>query len=292
MKLTKEDLKKSFKEENYICGDEITIPVYLALELEKPILITGEPGVGKTEIAKVLSNAFDTELIRLQCYEGLDENKALYEWNYQKQLLNIQLNKNNPEEEQLTDDIFSEDYLLERPLLKAIQTDKRPVLLIDEIDKTDQEFEAFLFELLSDFQVSIPELGTIKAKQRPIVILTSNADRELSDGLKRRCIFLYVELPSMEKEIEIIQTKVPSIGKELSRDIAAAVSYLRANLEFKKQPSISETLDWARALVSLDADRLSPELIQRTQALLFKTKHDLDVFKELGAKELTQKMRA
>ncbi|MCK8826788.1 MoxR family ATPase [Natroniella acetigena] len=292
MKLTKDDLKRNFAEENYICGDEITIPVYLALQIEKPILITGEPGVGKTEIAKVLSNAFDTELIRLQCYEGLDENKALYEWNYQKQLLDIQVNKTEQQDNNSQGDIFSTEYLLERPLLKAIKSEKRPVLLIDEIDKTDQEFEAFLFELLSDFQVSIPELGTIKAKQRPIVVLTSNADRELSDGLKRRCIFLYIDLPSIEKEIEIIQTKVPGIGEDLSQDIATAVSYLRANLDFKKQLSISETLDWAQALMSLDADRLSPELIQRTQALLFKTKHDLDLFKKVGAKELTQKLRA
>ncbi|MCK8824937.1 AAA family ATPase [Fuchsiella alkaliacetigena] len=291
MKLSKEELKKAFQEEQYICGEEIIIPSYLALELEKPLLITGEPGVGKTEIAKVLSKVFDTELIRLQCYEGLDENKALYEWNYQKQLINIQINKDNKAQDNLEQDIFSEEYLLERPLLKAIKADKRPVLLIDEIDKTDEEFEAFLFEMLSDFQVSIPELGTVKAKQRPIVVLTSNANRELSDGLKRRCIFLYIDLPSIDKEVEIIRTKVPGIGKELSHQIAAAISYLRHNLDFKKKPSISETLDWAQALMSLDADRLSPELIRKTQSLIFKTKNDLDVFKELGAGQLSKEIK-
>ncbi|SDC54257.1 MoxR-like ATPase [Candidatus Frackibacter sp. WG11] len=288
MEITKEKLEAAFKEEDYICGEEIIIPTYLALNLEKPLLITGEPGVGKTEIAKVLSKVFDTELIRLQCYEGLDENKALYEWNYQKQLISIQINKDNKSEDMIEENIFSEDYLLQRPLLKAIKRGKRPVLLIDEIDKTDEEFEAFLFELLSDFQVSIPELGTVKANKRPIVVLTSNANRELSDGLKRRCVFLYIDLPSVEKEVEIIRTKVTNIGEELSKQIAAAISYLRTNLELKKLPSISETLDWARALAGLDADRLSPELIHRTRTLFLKTKDDLDNFEELGAKKLSQ----
>ncbi|SJZ76157.1 AAA family ATPase [Selenihalanaerobacter shriftii] len=290
MEITKEELSESFKRENYICNEEIIVPTYLSLTLEKPLLITGEPGVGKTEISKVLSNIFDTELIRLQCYEGLDENKALYEWNYQKQLINIQINKDNKSEDLIEDNIFSEEYLLQRPLLRAIRTEKRPVLLIDEIDKTDEEFEAFLFELLSDFQVSIPELGTIKAKQKPIVVLTSNANRELSDGLKRRCVFLYIELPSIEKEVEIIRTKVPGIGEELSRQIAMAISYLRVNLDLKKKPSISETLDWARALVGLDADRLSPEIIQQTRTLFLKTKADLDTFEGLGAEKLQEKL--
>lgn len=290
MEITKEELRAGFKEQDYICGEEVRIPTYLALKLEKPLLVTGEPGVGKTEIAKVLSGFFDTELIRLQCYEGLDENKALYEWNYQKQLINIQINEDNKVENSIEEDIFSEEYLLERPLLKAIKAGKRPVLLIDEIDKTDEEFEAFLFELLSDFQVSIPELGTVTAKQKPIVILTSNANRELSDGLKRRCIFLYIDSPSIEKEVEIIRTKVPGIGEELSRDIAAAISYIRVNLDLKKKPSISETLDWARALVGLDKDRLSPELIQRTKTLFLKNKNDLDSFDELGTKRLTREI--
>jgi len=191
--LTIEQLRTSFEEEGYIAEDEIVIPVYLALRLEKPILITGAPGVGKTEIAKVLARAFKTDLIRLQCYEGLDENKALYEWNYQRQLIKIQLIKESTSSELIEQNLFSPEYLLERPLLKAIQATRKNVLLIDEIDKTDEEFEAFLFEVLSDFQVSIPELGTIYARHIPIVVLTNNGERELSDGLKRRCVFLYID---------------------------------------------------------------------------------------------------
>lgn len=278
MEITIDQLRRAFVQYGYIAEEEIVVTMYLALKLGKPLLITGAPGVGKTEIAKVLAKIFDTELIRLQCYEGLDENKALYEWNYQKQLLHIQLKKEQGANRDSEGDLFSSNYLLERPLLKALQADKLPVLLIDEIDKTDEEFEAFLFEVLSDFQVSIPELGTMKAKQIPIVILTSNNERELSDGLKRRCAFLYIDFPTIDKELRIIEAKVPDIGERLSLEVATAISHIRGRLELKKQPSIAETIEWARALVILDADRLGHDVVRKSLNLLFKTKEDLDTF--------------
>ncbi len=273
-----ENIKKEFDKAGYICDSEVIITVYLALKLEKPILIEGEPGVGKTELGKVLSQVFNTELIRLQCYEGLDENKALYEWNYQKQLLKIQLLKGSQYEQTLEEDLFSREYLLERPLLKAIQADKKVVLLIDEVDKTDEEFEAFLFELLSDFQVSVPELGTLTTGDIPIVVLTSNNERELSDGLKRRCIYLYLDYPSVEREVDIIKAKVPGIEDRLTQQIARAVNLIRQNAEIKKKPSIAETLDWARALLTLNQDSLDEKTIKQTMNILLKTKADLDSF--------------
>lgn len=287
MELTKESLRQAFTDQGYIASDEIVITVYLALKLGKPLLITGAPGVGKTELAKVLARAFATELIRLQCYEGLDENKALYEWNYQKQLLKIQIGRECGSTEDVESDLFSEEYLLPRPLLQAIRSEKVPVLLIDEIDKTDEEFEAFLFEVLSDFQVSIPELGTIRAKNTPIVVLTSNGERELSDGLKRRCVFLHIDYPTPEKEIAILKARVPGIDERLAEEIAIAVNYLRHQVEIKKKPSIAETIDWARALLVLDIDRFKPEYINQTLSLLLKDKEDLDTFaRAVGAEGL------
>ena len=285
--ITIEKLRHDFEEYGYIAEDDIIVPVYLALRLEKPILITGAPGVGKTEIAKVLASVFKTELIRLQCYEGLDENKALYEWNYQKQLIKIQLIKDSCSE--LTEqNLFSHSYLLERPLLKAIQASNKTVLLIDEIDKTDEEFEAFLFEVLSDFQVSIPELGTIKAKHIPIVVLTQWGT-ELSDGLKRRC-HLY-RFSSLKKN-EIIRVKVPQVGERLVEEIALAINYLRHQLDLKKKPSISETLDLANALHILGAEMLEAEHIKRTINLLLKDKEDIDLFfEELGPEGLLENIR-
>jgi MoxR-like ATPase len=289
--ITIEKLHQDFERTGYIAEDDIIVPVYLALRLEKPILITGAPGVGKTEIAKVLAAVFKTDLIRLQCYEGLDENKALYEWNYQRQLIKIQLIKETASEEMVEQDLFSRDYLLERPLLRAIQAPKKTVLLIDEIDKTDEEFEAFLFEVLSDFQVSIPELGTIVANFIPMVVLTNNGERELSDGLKRRCVYLYIDFPSIEKELKIIKVKVPEVGDRLAEDIAVAVHYMRHQLDFKKKPSISETLDLSNALVLFGAKRLEPEHIKRTINLLLKDKEDIDMFnKELGPDGLIEKI--
>jgi MoxR-like ATPase len=287
MEPTIERLQKEFEKQGYISDQETVVTTYLALKLGKPLLVEGPPGVGKTEIAKVLANIFDTELIRLQCYEGLDENKALYEWNYQRQLIKIQLTKVTGACETVEDSLFSDQYLLERPLLKAIRSEKQPVLLVDEIDKVDQEFEAFLFEVLSDFQVSIPELGTLKARQIPIVVLTSNAERELSDGLKRRCAYMYLDYPAPDKELRIIRAKVPGIGEQLAEEVAKAVNHIRSQLELRKKPSIAETLDWARALVALNADRLKPEMVQWTLSMLLKYKDDLDNFyQNLGPNEL------
>lgn len=292
MEITVANLRKAFQDVGYITDEEVIITVYLALKLEKPLLIEGAPGVGKTELAKVLSSVFNTELIRLQCYEGLDENKALYEWNYQRQLLKIQISKEAACVSDLEQNLFSREYLLERPLLKAIQAEEKVVLLIDEVDKTDEEFEAFLFEVLSDFQVSVPELGTLQARRIPMVILTSNNERELSDGLKRRCIYLYLDYPSVEREIEIIQARIPEVGDKLSAEIARAVSLIRSDQDIKKKPSIAETLDWARALLAMEKDRLSKSAIEQTLNLLLKTKADMEAFeKNINADRLAEFVR-
>jgi MoxR-like ATPase len=289
MEMTLKELRDNFLRVGYICDDEVALTVFLALKLNKPILIEGPPGVGKTEMGKVLAEIFQTELIRLQCYEGLDENKALYEWNYQRQLLKIQISKESGSREDLESDLFSPEYLLMRPLLKAISSEKRQVLLIDEVDKCDEEFEAFLFEVLSDFQVSVPELGTIKAKEIPMVVLTSNNERELSDGLKRRCVFLYLDYPQLEREISIIRARIPGIEEKLTAQVARAVKALRDNPDIKKKPSIAETLDWTRALMTLNADRLDPKVISQTMNLLLKSKADLDAFgQRMGAGALSE----
>ncbi len=293
MQMTLDELRRNLEKVGYICDDETSLTVFLALQLHKPLLIEGPPGVGKTEMGKVLAEVFDTELIRLQCYEGLDENKALYEWNYQKQLLKIQISRQSEPGTQLEADLFSPEYLLERPLLKAIQAERKVVLLIDEVDKSDDEFEAFLFEVLSDFQVSIPELGTVKARQIPMVVLTSNSERELSDGLKRRCVFIYLDFPGVEREMEIIKAKVPEAGERLTAEIARAVHVIRQNAEIRKKPSIAETLDWARALVSLNRDRLQGSTIEHTLNLLLKSRADQRVFREqIGAEKLEKKSRS
>lgn len=291
MDTTLDNLKHSFEEQGYIADQETLVTAYLALKLQKPLLVEGPPGVGKTEIAKVMAKVFNAELIRLQCYEGLDENKALYEWNYQKQLIKIQLSQLDREggSRKVEENLFSEEYLLERPLLKAIRADRKPVLLIDEIDKVDQEFEAFLFEVLSDFQVSIPEWGTISARQIPIVVLTSNGERELSDGLKRRCVYLYIDYPAPDKELRIITARIPELSQRLSLEVTKAVNFIRERLELRKKPSIAETLDWARALVALDADRLSADVINSTLNIIMKNKDDLDNFHQnMGAQDLVE----
>jgi MoxR-like ATPase len=283
MNLTLAQLRKSFEQAGYICDESTVLTVYLALELQKPILIEGAPGVGKTEMGKVLAQVMNTELIRLQCYEGLDETKALYEWNYQRQLLRIQMSRALQDEQINEEDLFSDQYLLERPLLKAIRSEERVVLLIDEVDKCDPEFEAFLFEVLSDFQVSIPELGTIPAKKIPVVVLTSNNERELSDGLKRRCLYLYLDFPEIEKEVQIIRAKVPGIADRLAWESARVVAHLRQQADMRKKPSIAETLDWARALVSLNRSSLDGKVVTDTLNLLLKTRVDQEVFsREIG----------
>jgi len=273
-------LRKYFEQVGYICDENTVLTVYLALDLQKPLLIEGAPGVGKTEMGKVLAEILQTDLIRLQCYEGLDETKALYEWNYQRQLLRIQMNRALEQEQINEEDLFSDQYLLERPLLKAIRCEKTAVLLIDEIDKCDPEFEAFLFEVLSDFQVSIPELGTIPAKQIPVVVLTSNNERELSDGLKRRCLYLYLDFPDVEKEVRIIRAKVPGIAERLAWETARVVALLRRQQDLRKKPSIAETLDWARALVSLNRSRLDGKMVADTLNLLLKTRADQQLFRQ------------
>ncbi|GAV23078.1 AAA family ATPase [Carboxydothermus pertinax] len=270
-------LLQKMDEAGYLTSEEIAVTVFLALKLNKPLLVEGPPGVGKTELAKVLAWVLDTELIRLQCYEGLDEAKALYEWNYHKQLIAIQSSKSDKPAF-----VFSEEYLLERPLLKALRAPKKPVLLIDEIDKVDEEFEAFLFEILSDFQVSIPELGTVKARNIPVVVLTSNGSRELSDGLKRRAVYLYLDFPDVKLETKIILKKVSGIHENLAKRIAFAVNFLRRELDLFKPPAISETLDWARTLAALREDRLTKEFIENTIGFVLKNKEDIEAFREKG----------
>lgn len=275
---TTEWLKVALERDGYIADQDTIVAIYLALRLEKPLLIEGAAGVGKTEIAKVLARVFETDLIRLQCYEGLDENKALYEWDYQKQLLRIQVLK---ESDALGDEqgLFSEEYLLERPLLRAIRAPRRPVLLIDEVDKTDPEFEAFLFEVLSDFTVSVPELGTIQARQVPIVVLTSNNERELSDGLRRRCVYLFIDYPSVEKELRIVRSRVPEASEKLAAEVARIVAQVRT-LDLRKQPSIAETLDWTRALLALGADKVDDDLLAETATLLLKNRDDVSALRQ------------
>lgn len=286
-----DDFEKALSEIGYITEkeDRIALTAYLAAQLEKPILIAGPPGVGKTEIAKALSQIFSARLIRLQCYEGLDENKALYEWNYQRQLLRIQMREESLREE----DLFAMDYLLPRPLLQGLITEEPSVLLIDEIDKTDAEFEAFLLEVLGEFQVTIPEMGTVRAKERPLVILTSNGERELSDGLKRRCVFLHVNPPSVEKEVRILRSKFPELPDKLALQVAKAVGVLREKLVLQKIPSISETLDWAKALLVMGKADLDPAWVDATLNLLLKSKEDLELFyREMGAERLLWETKA
>jgi len=268
-------LQSGLKKCRYITSPKVETAVYLALVLEKPLLIEGPAGVGKTEVAKVLAEVLHTELVRLQCYEGLDESRALFEWNYQKQLLRIQADAAQKHGwEDVSSHIFSRDYLLERPLLRAISSPRKVVLLIDEIDKADEEFEAFLLEVLSDFQVSVPELGTLRAVQKPVVILTSNRARELSEALKRRCLHLYIDFPGAEDEARIIALKVPELEERLQRQVARFVGGLR-KLNIKKSPSTAESLDWARALVALGVKELDAPMIRRTLNLLLKYEEDI-----------------
>ena len=275
MEVTLDLVQDGLKRSRYITTSKVETAIYLALALEKPLLIEGPAGVGKTEVAKVLAEFLHTELVRLQCYEGLDEARALYEWNYQKQLLRIQADTAQEQGwDEVSAHIFSREYLLERPLLHAINVPRKVVLLIDEIDKADEEFEAFLLEDLSDFQVSVPELGTIRALHRPAVVLTSNRTRELSEALKRRCLHLYIDFPSFEDEARIIALKVPDLDEKLRRQVARFVSGLR-KLGLKKAPSIAEALDWARALVALGVKELDAPGVKRTLNLVLKYEEDL-----------------
>jgi MoxR-like ATPase len=284
-----EDVVRGLAGQRYVCSRQIATTVFLADRMGKPILVEGPAGVGKTELAKALSGALGQELIRLQCYEGLDENKALYEWEYAKQLLYTQLLKEKLGEllagaESLSEALgrllaqdevfFSESFLLPRPLLRAIRSEAPTVLLVDEVDKAEPEFEAFLLEVLSDFQVSVPELGTLKARHIPRVILTSNNTREIADTLRRRCLHLYIDYPDMEQESEIVRARVPEIHSRLLAQVVGFVQSLR-RLDIRKPPSIGETLDWARALVLLNAEELEPALVEETLSLILKHQEDL-----------------
>ena len=268
-------LKKKMDEQKYVYDDTLATVLYVALKLGRPLLIEGAAGVGKTEVAKVMAAVLDRELVRMQCYEGLDESKALYEWNYQKQLLAIQVGRENTDADVLTRSLFSDEYLLERPLLKSIRSEKEVVLLIDEIDKADEEFEAFLLELLSDLQVSIPEVGTVKAKTVPFVVLTSNRARPLSEALRRRCAYLYIEYPDMEKELAILRAKLPHVDDRLCAQVALAVQKLRSSESILKKPSIAETLDWAAALDALGIRELTPDALRQTAGFVLKNNEDI-----------------
>ena len=277
-----EQLRKKMDEAGYIYDDTLATVLYVALELGRPLLIEGAAGVGKTEIAKVMAAALDRDLVRLQCYEGLDESKALYEWNYQKQLLSIQVNMNSEDRDALTKSLFSDEYLLERPLLKSIRAEKPVVLLIDEIDKADEEFEAFLLELLSEMQVTIPEVGTVKARSVPFVVLTSNRQRPLSEALRRRCAYLYIDYPDVEKELAILRAKLPHVDDRLCAQVALAVHKLRENPAILKKPSIAESLDWAAALDALGIRELTPETVRKTAGFVLKNSEDFNCIREEG----------
>jgi MoxR-like ATPase len=270
------DVIERLGQDGYLSDESIATVVYLADRLEKPVLVEGPAGTGKTELAKSVARSIGAQLIRLQCYEGLDEAKALYEWNYKKQLLRIQAEQGRELSwEDVETNIFTEEFLLERPLLSAIRADVPTVLLIDEIDKVDFEFEGLLLELLSDFQVSIPEMGTLQAKQIPFVFLTSNNSRELSEALKRRCLYLYLDYPSVEREKQIVLSRVPEVPETLAEQIVRIVRSIRA-LELKKAPSIAETLDWARTLLHLGITELNSTTAQATMGVLLKFQTDIE----------------
>jgi MoxR-like ATPase len=271
--LTEADLRDAFEAADYVADDELTTTVYLALTMGKPLLVEGEPGAGKTELGKVLARGFGTDLIRLQCYEGLAAEQSLYEWNYTKQLLAVQSGESE-------ESVFTDDYLFERPLLQALTSegDRPPVLLIDEVDRADEEFEAFLLEVLSDFQITVPEYGTIAADRPPVVIITSNRTRGLSDALKRRCLYLHVQPPAFERELEIVRRKVPGLDAAVAAEVCGIVQELREEA-FLKRPGVAETLDWARAVAALrtegDASSIDPETVERTVGALLKEAEDV-----------------
>ena len=276
-------VREGLRSVDYLADEGIAGVVYLADRLQKPVLVEGPAGTGKTELAKSVARATGARLIRLQCYEGLDESKALYEWNYKKQLLRIQAERNAAGWSEIEDDIFSEEFLLTRPLLEAIRAEEPVVLLIDEVDRVEVETEALLLEVLSDYQVSVPELGTVEATQIPLVFLTSNNTRELSEALKRRCLYLHIDYPDLEREKEIVLTKVPGVSENLADQIARIVRSIR-QLELKKAPSVSETLDWARTLLLLGIDSIDAEQAKETLHILLKYRTDIvKAEKELSA---------
>ncbi|MCW2998445.1 MAG: MoxR family ATPase [Solirubrobacterales bacterium] len=271
-----DDIAAGLRATGYLPGESTALVSFLAARLGKPVLVEGPAGVGKTELAKALAKSLDRRLVRLQCYEGLDEAKALYEWNYRKQLLRIQAESDGAGWSDVQDDIFGEEFLLTRPLMDAISSPEPVVLLIDEIDKTDQEFEAMLLELLSDFQISIPELGTITSTTHPVVVLTSNNSRELTEALKRRCLYLWLDYPSLEHELDIVKLHSPDLPDTVARKLVELVATIR-DLDLKKPPSIAESIDWARALLLLGATDIDADVFRSTMSVIVKHRTDLDI---------------
>ena len=284
-----DDVLTALEGELYVPERSLGVAIYLALELGKPLFLEGEAGVGKTEVAKVLASILDTRLIRLQCYEGLDVNHAVYEWDYPKQMLAIRLIEAGGEGERAeVDDIMGRDYLVSRPLLQAVEASaegERPVLLIDELDRADEEFEAYLLELLSDFQVTIPEIGTIASDQPPVVVLTSNRTREIHDALKRRCIYHWIDYPDFDREVAIVMRKVPDVPEALAADLARAMETLRS-MDLYKPPGVAETLDWAAALAVLGTERLNPEVVEDTLGVILKYQEDIERVRSGGTQQL------
>ena len=289
-----DQLQAALLKQNYVADRGLATAVYLALTLKRPLFIEGEPGVGKTEVAKVLAAMLDTNLIRLQCYEGLDVNQAVYEWNYTRQMLHIRLLEARGEKADETE-LFGDDFLLERPLLQAIRqtqnSDQVPVLLIDELDRSDEEFEAFLLEILSDYQITIPEIGTIKAKNPPVVILTSNRTREVHDALKRRCLYHWIDYPTFAKEYEIVTSKVPGCSEKLAQQVTMYIQELRRQ-ELYKIPGIAETLDWTTALVALNQHALTVETVQETLGVILKYQDDINLINSEKAQEILNRVKS
>jgi MoxR-like ATPase len=287
-----DELQNALKGRFYIADRGLATAVYLALKLERPLFVEGEPGVGKTEIAKVLAELLQTDLIRLQCYEGLDVNHAVYEWNYTRQMLHIRLLESRGEKA-TESELFGADYLLKRPLLQAIEESRthRPVLLIDEIDRSDEEFEAFLLEILSDFQITVPEIGTMKATHKPVVILTSNRTREVHDALKRRCLYYWIDYPTFEKEYDIVRAKVPDAPEQLARQVTGFIQDLR-EADLYKIPGVAETLDWTAALVALDQQALNVDVVNDTLGVILKYQDDIERVNGETARHILQRVKA
>jgi MoxR-like ATPase len=286
-----DELQESLRGRLYFADRGLATSIFLALKLQRPLFLEGEAGVGKTEVAKVAANLLDTELIRLQCYEGLDVSQAVYEWNYTRQMLHIRLSEARGERTS-EQELFGREYLLRRPLLQAIENshNKPPVLLIDEVDRSDEEFEAFLLEVLSDFQISIPEIGTIQATDPPVVVLTSNRTREVHDALKRRCLYFWIDYPTFEKEFQIIQAKVPDAPVALARQVTGFVQELRQT-DLYKIPGVAETLDWTAALVALDQKSLDPGVVDETLGVILKYQDDVAKIKGEGAQNILDRVK-
>jgi len=285
-----EDVQGRLAAQGYVADRMLATTLFLSVQLAKPLYLEGEPGVGKTDLAKTLAQVFDCELIRLQCYEGLDASSALYEWNYTRQLLELRLQEaRGVEREKIGRNIFSEDFLLQRPLLKALRSgaSRPPVLLIDEVDRADEEFEAFLLEILSDFQITIPEIGTLRAEHVPLVILTSNRTREVHDALKRRCLYYWIDYPDLDKEVQILRARLPDVELRLAGQVCRFMELLRER-DFYKRPGIAETIDWARALLALNVSELENEVVDATLSTILKYKADIDMLRQMGIGNLVE----